>query len=99
MDILQEILIKSYLNKTIIKLDNSIKDIQEKHPTREDLINSMNETLSEIIEIKLYLQDLIEDKRVLRHLLSDLRNSNDKNRVTIERLEKSLSEALKNVKI
>jgi hypothetical protein len=99
MDILQEILIKSYLNKTIIKLDNSIKDIQEKHPTRDDLINSMNETLSEIIEIKLYLQDLIEDKRVLRHLLSDLRNSNDKNRVTIERLEKSLSEALKNVNL
>jgi len=99
MDILQEILIKSYLNKTIIKLDNSIKDIQEKHPTREDLINSMNETLSEIIEIKLYLQDLIEDKRVLRHLLSDLRNSNDKNRVTIEQLEKSLSEALKNANL
>ena len=97
MELLTEILMKSYIDRTILKLKNSLDEIKENHPTRTDLINSMQESLTEMAQVKVYVLELLDDNRVLRHETSDLRRSNMKMIVDIGKLEKSLSEAIKGI--
>ena len=55
----------------------------------------MQESLTEMAQVKVYVLELLDDNRVLRHETSDLRRSNMKMTVDIGKLEKSLSEAIK----
>jgi len=43
---------KVNLQTTIIKFTNSIEELQDKHPEREDLINSMLESLEDVSQFQ-----------------------------------------------
>ena len=43
---------KVNLQTTIIKFTNSIEELQNKHPEREDLINSMLESLEDVAQFQ-----------------------------------------------
>jgi hypothetical protein len=97
MDLINEILAKSKLNKTIAKLDYSIKSIQATNPNRTDLIDSMQESKQDLVEVLIYWHELINDNRILNLHRSDLRNDNNKMIVRVSELEKMLSKAINNI--
>lgn len=65
------ILSQQKLFKNIIKIQNSVQDIELKHKDRTDLINSMNESVQE-------LTDVLKDFRNLEQELKTVVLMNDK---------------------
>jgi hypothetical protein len=54
------------LSHTYVKVQASLNDIKMKHPNRTDLIDSMEETLSELQEVKMYINQLEQEYRAMR---------------------------------
>jgi putative hemolysin len=54
------------LTHTYAKIQASLNEIKTKHPTRKDLIDSMEETLSELQEVKTYINQLEQEFRAVR---------------------------------
>lgn len=54
------------LSHTYLKIQSSLEEIKFKHPERNDLINSMEETLEHLHECKLYWNQLEQEYRALR---------------------------------
>lgn len=65
------ILSQQKLLKNILKIQNSVQDIELKHKDRTDLINSMNESVQE-------LTDVLKDFRWLEQELKTVVLMNDK---------------------
>ena len=64
------------LNHTCIKLQFSIDEIKTKHPSRTDLINSMEQSLYEIKKAMLVYQTLEKEFRSTRQINFDLQHIN-----------------------
>jgi DNA topoisomerase IA len=54
------------LGFTYAKIQSSLDEIKTKHPTRTDLINSMEETLEHIQEVKLSWNQFEQEFRAMR---------------------------------
>ena len=54
------------LGFTYAKIQSSLDEIKTKHPTRTDLITSMEETLEHLQECKVYWNQLEQEYRALR---------------------------------
>jgi hypothetical protein len=64
------------LNHTCLKLQVSIEDIKTKHPTRTDLITSMEQSLHEIKKAMVVYQTLEKEFRATRQINFDLQHIN-----------------------
>lgn|SRR3990167_119560 len=60
------------LNKTIVKLDSSIKDFELKMPHRTDIIQSMNESKSELTQAYVVYKSLEKEYRASQQRNNDL---------------------------
>jgi len=60
---LDTIIAKVNLNKTVLKMETSLEDIKKTHSHRKDLINSMQESLDDLRQIQIALDVL--DRKVL----------------------------------
>ena len=95
MDSLEILKAKINLQTLIIKMTNSIEEIQNKHPERSDIINSMLESAEDIAQFQSVFAQLeeeliIECKVNLRNqiMIQDLKQENHKLRTDL-RIKKS----------
>jgi len=90
MDSLEILKAKINLQTLILKMTNSIEDIQKKHPERTDIINSMLESAEDIAQFQSVFAQLeeeliIECKVNLRNqiMIQDLKQENHKLRTDL----------------
>ena len=90
MDSLEILKAKINLQTLIIKMTNSIEDIQKKHPERRDIIDSMLESAEDIAQFQSVFAQLeeeliIECKVNLRNqiMIQDLKQENQKLRTDL----------------
>lgn len=60
---LDTIIAKVNLNKTVLKMETSLDDIKKTHSHRKDLIDSMQESLDDLRQVQMVLDVL--DRKVL----------------------------------
>lgn len=60
---LDTIIAKVNLNKTVLKMETSLEDIKKTHSHRKDLIDSMQESLDDLRQVQMVLDVL--DRKVL----------------------------------
>ena len=90
MDSLEILKAKINLQTLILKMTNSIEEIQNKHPERTDIINSMLESAEDIAQFQSVFAQLeeeliIECKVNLRNqiMIQDLKQENQKLRTDL----------------
>ena len=91
MDTLEILKAKINLQTTIIKFTNSIEELQDKHPERKDLIDSMLDSLEDVQQFQSVFmqfedQYLLECKSNLRlqMVISEQKHELDKLSILVE---------------
>ncbi len=97
MDLLNEIIIRSFINKTIEKIKFSLDDIKKNYPNRKDLIKSMDESLQEMVQVKVNYEELVSELKRIRLHTAGLSANNTKLVVRVQELEIMLSKAINNI--
>jgi len=97
MDTLEILKAKINLQTTIIKFTNSIEELQDKHPERKDLIDSMVDSLEDISHFQSVFmqfedQYLLECKSNLRlqMVISEQKHELDKLNILVENLKEGI---------
>jgi hypothetical protein len=78
------------LNHTCLKLQVSIEDIKTKHPTRTDLITSMQQSLIEITQAILVYDTLEKEFRTARQINFDLERLNLEQKQEIQNFKRQI---------
>ena len=88
---------KVNLQTTIIKFTNSIEELQDKHPERKDLIDSMLDSLDDISQFQSVFMEfedqyLLECKSNLRlqMVISEQKHELDKLNILVENLKEGI---------
>ncbi len=97
MDSLEILKAKINLQTTIIKFTNSIEELQDKHPERKDLIDSMLDSLEDVQQFQSVFmqfedQYLLECKSNLRlqMVISEQKHELDKLNILVENLKEGI---------
>ncbi len=97
MDTLEILKAKINLQTTIIKFTNSIEELQDKHPERKDLIDSMLDSLEDVQQFQSVFmqfedQYLLECKSNLRlqMVISEQKHELDKLNILVENLKEGI---------
>jgi len=97
MDTLEILKAKINLQTTIIKFTNSIEELQDKHPERKDLIDSMLDSLEDVQQFQSVFmqfedQYLLECKSNLRlqMVISEQKHELDKLSILVENLKEGI---------
>lgn len=92
------------LSKSIEKIRMSLNEIKQKNPNRLDLINSMQETLDDLIEVKLMYSRLERHNLSMESVLFnfqkmafDLKSENESLNKSNENLKKELNPYLESL--
>mgnify|MGYP001554218059 CR=1 FL=1 len=88
---------KVNLQTTIIKFTNSIEELQSKHPEREDLIDSMLESLEDVSQFQSVFMQFedeyyLECKANMRHqiIIAEQKHEIDKLNKLVENLKEGI---------
>ncbi len=97
MDTLEILKAKINLQTTIIKFTNSIEELQDKHPERKDLIDSMLDSLEDVQQFQSVFmqfedQYLLECKSNLRlqMVISEQKHELEKLNILVENLKEGI---------
>ena len=78
------------LNHTCLKLQISIEDIKTKHPTRTDLLNSMEQSLHEIKKAMVVYERLEKEFRASRQMNFNLERLNLEQKQEIQNFKRQI---------
>lgn len=87
------------LNTTETKLKMSLAEIIEKHPKREDLIKSMDESLDDVHKIQAVFHWLREKRETYEIDMHKMQQENDNLNWEIKKLRKELQDIKNNLSI
>ena len=97
MDSLEILKAKINLQTTIIKFTNSIEELQDKHPERKDLIDSMLDSLDDISQFQSVFMEfedeyILECKSNLRlqMVISEQKHEIEKLKILVENLKEGI---------
>lgn len=96
MELLTEIQGRLNIQLTIQKLESSLIDIEEKNPHRTDLIDSMEETKSNLYESLLIYNEMCNELKVLKTNIGQLNIAYLKKSVDYDKLKEKFDEFLNN---
>lgn len=85
------------LNTTELKLKSSLEDIKEKHPKREDIINSMTESLDDVHKIQAVFHWLREKRETYEIDIHKIKQENENLNWEIKKLRKELQDIKNNL--
>lgn len=96
MELLTEIQGRLNIQLTIQKLESSLIDIKEKKPHRKDLIDSMEETKSNLYESLLIYNEMCNELKVLKTNIGQLNIAYLIKSVDYDKLKEKFDEFLNN---
>ena len=99
MDEINYLLASVNLNKNIEKIRASVNEIKEKNPNRVDLINSMEESIKELMHVKIMYSKIEKHNLAMQTGLMNYQKISIELKAHNIELEKKNNELMKNIEL